>query len=213
MKKVKNDKGIKYLSISIICSVIIGFNILLYVFDKNVMPRAMDLGTAEMKAKAEYIINENIQKIFNDEVSYKDIVDIEKDKEGNILMIRADTAKMNILASKVSLNSQKDLKEFGTIGIDIPLGYVLNNNLVARYGPKVDINMAPIGDIKTSYESQFESAGINQTRHRIYLIVETRIKVNTALQSKEADIVSEIPIVENIIVGKVPTTSINIDNK
>ncbi len=213
MKKVKNDKGIKYLSISIICSVIIGFNILLYVFDKNVMPRAMDLGTAEMKAKAEYIINENIQKIFNDEVSYKDIVDIEKDKEGNILMIRADTAKMNILASKISLNSQKDLKEFGTIGIDIPLGYVLNNNLVARYGPKVDINMAPIGDIKTSYESQFESAGINQTRHRIYLIVETRIKVNTALQSKEADIVSEIPIVENIIVGKVPTTSINIDNK
>lgn len=213
MKKVKNDKGIKYLSISIICSVIIGFNILLYVFDKNVMPRAMDLGTAEMKAKAEYIINENIQKIFNDEVSYKDIVDIEKDKEGNILMIKADTAKMNVLASKVSLNSQKDLKEFGTIGIDIPLGYVLNNNLVARYGPKVDINMAPIGDIKTSYESQFETAGINQTRHRIYLIVETRIKVNTALQSKEADIVSEIPIVENIIVGKVPTTSINIDNK
>lgn len=214
MKKIRGSINSKYLAISIILTIVVAFNVFLYVFDKNVMPRAMELGSADMRAKAIYIINSNVQKLFKDDnIKYEDMVKIDRDKEGNIIMMQTNTVKMNTLASEIALNTQDDLREFGALGFKVPLGYVVNNNIIAHYGPKITINMRPIEDIKISYSSEFESAGINQTRHKIYLIAETKIMLNTPLLSRDEVIRTEIPILENIIVGKVPETSINIDGK
>lgn len=214
MKKIRSNINSKYLAISIMLTTIVAFNVFLYAFDKNVMPRAMELGDADMRAKAIYIINSNIQKLFKDEnIEYEDMVKIDRDKDGNIIMMQTNTVKMNALASDIALNTQSDLREFGSLGLKVPLGYVVNNNLIARYGPKITINMSPIEDIKISYSSEFESAGINQTRHKIYMIAETKIMLNTPLLTRDVEIRTEIPILENIIVGKVPSTSINIDGK
>lgn len=214
MKKIRSNINSKYLAISIMLTTIVAFNVFLYAFDKNVMPRAMELGDADMRAKAIYIINSNVQKIFKDEnIEYEDMVKIDRDKDGNIIMMQTNTVKMNALASEIALKTQSDLREFGSLGFKVPLGYVVNNNLIARYGPKITINMSPIEDIKISYSSEFESAGINQTRHKIYMIAETKIMLNTPLLTRDAEIRTEIPILENIIVGKVPSTSISIDGK
>ena len=214
MKKIRGSINSKYLAISIILTIIVIFNIFLYIFDKNVMPRAMELGDADMRAKAIYIINTNVQDLFKDDnIKYEDIVKVDRDKDGNIIMLQTNTVKMNALASKIALNVQDDLREFGALGFKVPLGYVINNNLIAHYGPKITITMRPVEDIKISYSSEFESAGINQTRHKIYLIAETKIMLNTPLLSKNTEIRTEIPILENIVVGKVPSTSINIEGK
>ncbi|WP_242840704.1 sporulation protein YunB [Clostridium hydrogeniformans] len=210
MKRVRVSKG-KMIFFTIVIITVIIFNVTIYLFDKKVMPRVMIIGDAEMRAKSIFILNDNINRIFKEKFNYEDIIKVEKDSEGNISMIRADTLKMNTLATEVALNSQKDLREIGAVGIKIPLGYVLNNNVIANIGPDISIKMQPVGDIETTYTSEFESAGINQTRHKIYLNVKTKVKVNVPLKTNDLEIAHEIPICETIIVGKIPNTNFQMD--
>lgn len=95
--------------------------------------------------------------------------------------------------------------------MNIPLGYMTKNLMFYNLGPKININMSQIGNITSDYESIFESAGINQTRHKIYLNVHMKMRVVVPLNSKEVEISSQIPIAETIIVGKIPDTSINLN--
>ena len=120
-------------------------------------------------SKAIKIINEESVNVYSENFKYDDIINIEKDSDGNITMIRADTVKQNYLASQVVLKCNKRLSELEDLGVKIPLGYLTNNVMFYNMGPKITVKMQQVGNITTSYESEFESAGINQTRHRIYL--------------------------------------------
>ena len=204
-KKQSSNKRI-LVFLSIIISVLIIF---IYMLDKIILSTLMVVADGEMRTKAISVIDENILEFYSKEFSYDDIIKIEKDNEGNITMIRADTLKLNSLAAKVSLEAQKELKEMGSVGIKFPIGYISKNNILSYLGPSVKVKMQPIGSVKTNYISEFESAGINQTRHKIYLEVETTIKVIVPTKSDEVQIKNTIPVAETIIVGKVPTTNLD----
>ncbi|SJU12243.1 sporulation protein YunB [Clostridioides difficile] len=50
------------------------------------------------------------------------------------------------------------------------------------------IRVEDVGNINANYESGFESAGINQTRHRIYLNVESKVRVILPFKTNEVEI-------------------------
>jgi sporulation protein YunB len=180
-----------------------------YTFDKVITPTVLAAADGEMKAKALEIINKTIIDNCLENFKYEDIINIQKDHEGNIALIKADTLTMNKIACDVALESQQKLNKLGTIGIKIPAGYIFKNNILAYFGPNITVKMQPIGYIETRYISDFQSEGINQTRHRIYVQVKTNIRVIIPLSSNEIEVKNEIPISETIIVGKIPETSIN----
>lgn len=193
----------------IILFIIIVFNFMIYVFGKRILPTVLEVGETKIKAEAIKIINEESVNVYSENFKYDDIINIEKDSDGNITMIRADTVKQNYLASQVVLKCDKRLSELEDLGIKIPLGYLTNNVMFYNMGPKITVKMQQVGNITTSYESEFESAGINQTRHRIYLNLKATMKVIVPFNSKEVDAVCQIPVSDTIIVGKIPETSIN----
>ncbi|SHI19026.1 MULTISPECIES: sporulation protein YunB [Clostridium] len=204
-KKTSTNKRI-LVFLSIIISLLILF---IYMLDKIILSTLMVVADGEMRTRAIEVIDRNILDLYDKEFNYDDIMKIEKDGQGNITMIRADTIKLNSLAAKVSLESQNKLREMGAVGIKIPIGYISKNVILSNLGPSVKVRMLPIGSVKTNYISEFESAGINQTRHKIYLEVETSIKVIIATKSDEVQIKNTIPVAETIIVGKVPTTNLD----
>ena len=160
-----------------------------------------------MRGKATEILNKTALTEFSKEFSYDNIIKVQKDKEGNIIMLQADTVAMNKIASTATLNAQRELKRQAKIDINVPLGYLTHNNLLARFGPNVKMRIEPIGYIETKYISSFDSAGINQVRHRIYVNMKTKVRVVLPLYSNDMEVETEIPISETIIVGKVPDNS------
>jgi sporulation protein YunB len=72
--------------------------------------------------------------------------------------------------------------------------------------------MQPAGSVNTTYRSDFKSAGINQTRHIIYLDVTINLQVVIPLARNSISTKSSIPIAESIIIGKVPGTYANLEN-
>ena len=73
------------------------------------------------------------------------------------------------------------------------------------------VKVIPASQIYVAVDDKFEQAGINQTRHRIYMQVKTRIKMAVPFMYKDLNVVTTIPMAETIIVGNVPQTYVNLN--
>jgi sporulation protein YunB len=80
-------------------------------------------------------------------------------------------------------------------------------------GPRIVISITPIGTVTTRILSDFEQAGINQIRHKIYLEVIAHMQVIVPMVVTTDDIVAQVPITEVLIMGDVPQTFIQVDGK
>ena len=209
MKYYRKKKLPSKLFILIIVAILIIFNLGIYFFNKIVFPSVLKISETMIKSKTIEKISETSIELFNDEFNYDEMIIINRDNEGNINLIQANTMKLNYLASKLSVECNKTLQSMGEVGMKVPLGWISKNSAFYRLGPKINVKIEPIGNMNVIYESKLESAGINQTRHTIYLKVESKIRIAVPFQNKEIDVLCEIPVSETIIVGKIPSTAID----
>lgn len=70
-----------------------------------------------------------------------------------------------------------------------------------------------MGSVKTSFSSEFETAGINQTRHKIFLLLETSLRIVVGNSSQSVKVQHQVLISETIIVGSVPNTFLEADRE
>lgn len=202
---------IKFYLILIVISLCLLFFTFIYYFDNIIAPTVLTVADAEMRSKTTDIINRNINEIYGEKFNYDEIIKVEKDDEGKIIMLKADTTKLNALATEVAMESQEEIKDVGVVGVKIPIGHISKNNIISYWGPKITVRMEPIGRIETSYSSTFESAGLNQSRHKMYINLKTTLKIVLPLQNTEAIVNHQIPISETVIVGEVPRMSFGKD--
>lgn len=185
--------------------------VFIYLFDHIVTPTVMAVSEAEMKAKSLEVINKSIIDEFTENFDYNEVITIERDNEGNIALLKADTLKLNKIACTVALKSQTELNELGNVGIKLPIGYITRNNILSYLGPPITVKMQPLWYVEAKYISEFETAGINQTRHKIYVNVKSRVRIILPLMSKDVEVNHQIAIAETIIVGKVPKTALQLN--
>ena len=204
--KRKPHKYIPFLVVIIF--VIVVFNIILGFFDKRVMPSITETAIIMAKSQTLDIINKKSVDILSQEFKYDEMIKIEKDNEGNIILVQSDTIKLNYIAAKLSTECNKELSDMNNATIKVPFGWLSNRSAFYSLGPKITMQIEPMGNINTSYESKFESAGINQTRHKIYLNVVAKIRLRLPLQNQDIEVSTQIPVSDTIIVGKIPNTTL-----
>jgi len=197
---------------------IIIFVLLLVIYgfilvDKKIKPTVLTIAEIKAKQIASKAINESINEKITDDIRYQDLYFLRTDSEGNITFMQSNTILMNTLAAEVALEVQKRMQEIGTREdtiITIPLGNIFESQLLAQYGPKINVEVITIGRVNVDFYTEFEQSGINQTRHKIYLTVNTQVKTIIPFISKTMPIQSTVPIAETIIVGRVPDNYINV---
>jgi hypothetical protein len=69
--------------------------------------------------------------------------------------------------------------------------------------------MIPIGSVVCKFVSNFESAGINQTLHKIYVNINAQIGVVFPLNSVSFNSEQQVLISECVIIGQVPEVYLN----
>ena len=209
---IKKRKSLKKVNIRfliiIICTLII---FIFYSINKNLSPTIIAVADSELRARTLDIINTNIQTIYDEEFKDIDLVSVEKDSNDKIVMVKADTVRLNTLATKISLKGQDELEKMGKVGFKIPLGYVSKVSILSYLGPDIIVKMRPIGRVEVSYESIFESAGINQTRLKIYMNVKSTMQIILPFESRDLEVVNNVPVCETIIVGEIPRTILGSD--
>lgn len=203
LPKRKKFRG--WIAIIILLLVTFGF----YRLDRELRPTMMAYCDLEARIVATETINNTIREEFGNRISYDDLMNVKIDKDGNVVMIQANTVELNRIGSQVALAVQDKIQKTGDRGSKIPLGVIFQNDLLANYGPKITFTMHPLGSASTSYRSEFQAAGINQTRHIVYLDVTANVQVVIPLARNSISVTSNVPIAESIIIGKVPDTYAN----
>jgi sporulation protein YunB len=178
--------------------------------DRKIKPTVLTIAEIKAKEIASKAINESIRDKITDDIRYQDLYFIRTDSEGNITFMQANTIMMNKVASDVALTIQNRIRSTETASIRVPLGNIFGSQLLAQYGPKINIKVTPIGRVNVDFFTEFQQSGINQTRHKIYLAVNTQVKTIVPFISKNIDVQSTVPIAESIIVGRVPNNYINV---
>lgn len=196
----------------IIFLIIISIVVLGFVFvDRSIKPTVIAMSEARVRYIAVKSMNNAVKKVLGTDLKYTDLITVLTDRDGRVSMLQANTMKMNILASETSSQAQDEILVNGSKGIYVPLGSVLGGRILAGSGPKINVRMIPVGSVSTEFSSEFENAGINQTRHKIYLVLRARVRIVVPLGSDVSDIVTKVPITETIIVGDVPQNYVNVD--
>jgi sporulation protein YunB len=169
----------------------------------------MEIARSKAQISGMQAINRVINEKIVSQIEYKDIVYVHKDNEGKIVMIQPNTIKLNQIMAKTVIEVTDYLKQMSSDSFYIPLGELTGSKILAGYGPKIKVKTIPVGQVKVDVLDKFDQAGINQTRHFIYLKVTSKIKVAVPFIAKEVNVISTIPLAETIIVGEVPHTYVN----
>lgn len=161
-------------------------------------------------SKATHIVSDEVAKVMND-YTYDDLIDIEKDDNGDVVLIKSDTVLINKITAKIVSNIQDALDKTPTIMVYINYGSVSGITILKNFGPKFDIELEAAGKINTEIKSEFESINVNQTLHKIYLNLSTSVSILTPIGVYGRDIDSKVLLTEAVIVGDVPDTYYNLE--
>lgn len=164
----------------------------------------------EAKSLATIISNEQATNVMR-EHSYDELFTVEKDSNGNVTMIKSNVIPINEIISDVAIKIQEEINEQGRKDIEIALGSFTGIKLLAGRGPGIQIRISTVGNVETDLRSEFQSQGINQTLHRIYLQVKCEVSILTPFKDITRDITNQVLIMENVIIGTVPDTYYNIE--
>lgn len=135
---------------------------------------------------------------------YSDLVDIKTDSSGNVGMIITDSYAVNKLAATAVTKAYAYLSERIEKGVEVPLGAFTGIRLISGFGAKVRMKVISVASVKCDFISEFAQAGINQTRHSLYLNINCVVNVVTKTKTKKINDKITVLVFDNLIVGKVP---------
>lgn len=178
---------------------------LFVLIDSIIKPTLFTIARVKAIHLATEIMNKSvIEKLNQQHLKYDDIVQVHKDNQGKIVLIQADTMKINQISNEITLRVQDSLHKLDDEKIGIPLGQLLGIHLLAAIGPELNVKVIPVGIIRVDVVDKFEGAGINQTRHLVWLDLSSEFQIAIPLYKEAFKVNTKVPLAENIIVGDVP---------
>lgn len=198
----QNNNKNKNFVINIITITIVAI-VTFYGITQAINPIINDMCIDKAKNIATQVANEEATNIM-DKYSYEDLITIIRDNEGNIKMLQTNTKNVNQIMSDIPVNIINRFNEKDNSDIYIYSGSILGIKLFSASGPKIHIKIANVGNVDTKLESEFKSQGINQTLHRIYLLLTCEVTILTPYNTIRQKIDNQVLIAESVIVGTVP---------
>ena len=199
-RKKRRRKTIVAVLLSV-CLVVIAAAI---YFQRNVTKVLISISEATMRAFTTVAINDAVYYTMSDGVRYEDLVSIERDSAGDITAVSAHALKINTIARDAASISQANLKNLSLNGIPIPLGALTGIEALAGFGPRIHIRIIPVSSVTCAFSSEFESVGIHQTKHSIYLNVVADISIVMPSRTEKFAVTTDILVCECVLVGEVP---------
>ena len=199
-RKKRRRKTIVAVLLSV-CLVVIAAAI---YFQRNVTKVLISISEATMRAFTTVAINDAVYYTMSDGVRYEGLVSIERDSAGDITAVSANALKINKIARDAASISQANLKNLSLNGIPIPLGALTGIGALAGFGPRIHIRIIPVSSVTCAFSSEFESVGINQTKHSIYLNVVADISIVMPSRTEKFAVTTDILVCECVLVGEVP---------
>ena len=173
----------------------------------HLKPVMTSMATARVSNLVNRIVSAAVNEaVENGDIDYQNFVIFEKDETGHITALRSNVAEVNRMQGRIADEILARLAEVSTSELEIPLGTLTGSALLAGRGPSLFVRMQAVGSASAAFRNQFTAAGINQTRHQIFLDVDVYMSILLPGMKTSTRVSNEIAVAETVIVGGVPDT-------
>lgn len=207
-KRRRMGRGIKLFLFAacIIAILIMAENQLGPVVEAKAVQKVNNLALAELAES----INRQIA-VYKEAGNYQSLMHIERDHEGRIVLMAADTLLINSLVTALIVDIEDNMNELAEQEIQIPLMAVTGSKLFSSIGPDLPVRITGIATPQIYLEDSFVAAGINQIKHSIYIEAEVKLQVTVPFNQDITTISTEVLLAEGIIIGNIPDTFVQFD--
>lgn len=162
-------------------------------------------GESEFQASMSSAVYDALSDELINKPNFEELIRVEYNANKEISFISTDVFKVNTLSKNLAKNTLNYYKKYCSKGVDIPIGAFTGLNFCAGLGKKVNVKLLNVTSVTCEFISNFESVGINQTRHTLYLNVTPDLVVVTMGKRSISSQSVSVLVYDNLIVGKVPS--------
>ncbi len=142
----------------------------------------------------------------------EDFIQLEKNSAGEVTAVRSNMTQINSL-SAILLERVIGLTENRTITVSIPAGNLTGVSLLMGRGPGIPVEILVLTSSHVEFKNDIVTAGINQTKHQISLLVIVDIDVLIPWGTESTQVCTEVLISDTVLLGQVPQTFLNYEPK
>ena len=177
---------------------------LIWLIFTKLQPSFIEYAKVYSNNIANEVVNSAVDDVFVKE-EYQSLAKIMENSSENIKAIETDTAKINRLKSAIIQSMQKNIDSHKSDTVYVPLGSCSNLYFLAGLGPKVPIRIYPVSIVNADFKESFDSVGINQVKHKLYLDVSMKMSFVGMMFAQSDTVETSVLLNETIIVGDTPT--------
>lgn len=232
MRRIRLKKRIKFKnSILIFILLIISIFLAFRFINLKINPVLLDYANMEARKLASIIINDAINKNFND-INVDELFIITKE-ENEIKAIDFNPIIVNQVLTNTTTLIQTNLKylEQGKIELlnlntdalidyntdklrqgiiyEIPSGVIFGNSFLANIGPKIPVRFSLVGDIVSYVNTNVKDYGINNALIEVNIVLELSEQLILPFVTDKITIDTSIPVALKLIQGTVPNYYLN----
>ncbi len=192
-----------------ISSIILLFVVVVVYIRFVVTPVVKTVAEEKVRALTVSTVNAAVTSVLEAEPSFVDMVEYGHDANGDLNSIKINATRVNAVMQRSVQKTQNGLSDMISSGVNIPVGSVSGITFLSGKGPNLNVAVIPVGSVDARLRSEFSEIGINQTIHKIYLSLDSTIKIIIPGAGNTIKSSSEVLLVESVIIGKVPDTYLN----
>ncbi|MBS6464142.1 MAG: sporulation protein YunB [Firmicutes bacterium] len=175
-----------------------------FYFNHKIVSSVIEISESKIDALMTTAVNQAVFLTLEDKTNYEDVVTVTRNESGDIQLLAANSVKINYINRLVAYTAQEKLGEYYEEGLPVPLGTLSGIRVLSGYGREIYLDIVTIGNVTCQFYSEFDEAGINQTRHSVYLNVRAETDIVIPTRTKTVCSETSVLICEAVIVGKVP---------
>ena len=212
MRRHRNEKLSfwKKLTISLI-HFSVGCILVFNGFKQQIEPNIDAVSKLKAKGMITEIVNQTIKEDFSGKEYEENLFIIKSGKDDKVQMVQSNTSLINRMVAEFSVNLQKKYDNIEPRTVKLSYGTLVGSKLLSEADYlNVNLKIMPLSVTNCDFETEFESQGINQTKYKIYITIESNVRVLQPFSAENFKIKNKMLISEVVIVGEVPDSYVNV---
>lgn len=180
--------------------------------DSRLRPLIQNYGLMSARRSAMMAVHTGVERVLADEgASYGEFITVLRNQDGRVMSAETDVAAINRLKAVVSNAVMQELSAREEQVTRIPLGNLIGGSFFTGRGPFLPVTIHTSGAVITTLSGEFTDAGINQTKHSLYLDMKVMMTAALPMERVGVELETRFLVCETVIVGEVPETVLQID--
>lgn len=162
----------------------------------------------QLENKITEIVNSAVSRISSASAySEGTFASVSYSSDGKITSISANSALINRMRAEITSEIAEEMAKLEQYGVPISYANLFGEGFLSSFLPETYLNVKvrSFGGVNTAVESELTSAGINQSKHTVSLIVD--IGATGLVKDKTIDVSlsTNVCIAETVVIGEVPS--------